>query len=124
MRPLPQLATQLAVLCCAQACAACGHPHTLKPERQIKQEQYQAAGDCFNAPPLPLSCCSNGVIDRDELQKMLERVGDGEDEVPMVRLCCLSAVSFCYFPAGVAPAMRVVCLLVLCAMHVPIGLHW
>ncbi|KAI3431308.1 hypothetical protein D9Q98_004367 [Chlorella vulgaris] len=25
----------------------------------------------------------NGVIDRDELQKMLERVGDGEDEVPM-----------------------------------------
>jgi hypothetical protein len=32
-----------------------------------------------------LALCSNGVIDRDELRQLLERVGDGEDEVSMVR---------------------------------------
>ena len=37
-------------------------------------------------PPLltPPCLCSNGVIDREELRALLERVGDGEDEVPMV----------------------------------------
>lgn len=29
--------------------------------------------------------CRNGVIDREELRSLLERVGDGEDEVPSVR---------------------------------------
>lgn len=35
-------------------------------------------------PSLP--CCSNGVIDRAELQSLLERVGGGSDEVPLVRV--------------------------------------
>lgn len=36
-------------------------------------------------PLLPSRClCSNGVIDRDELRALLQRVGGGDEAVPLV----------------------------------------